>query len=224
MRETPITWVPSLARMEVLSYRCVDLAETLGGKFDEDNEAGCGEWTNHFGDMEESYKSPIIWPRCLPCQTLSTTRGIAHTNSVPNVKSSINRHRKLLFLQLFILFFFLSCLQRLQLGNLFFFSLNTNVKKSVVFAGSEHFWQIKTGPCQHANSVVKLMKSSGTHSWVSLGSWKAFTGIWLMRFRLSLRTCRVEPRWFRAPSSNTLILLLLRYLKTERAHWDIRDL
>lgn len=65
--------------------------------------------------------------------------------------------------------------------------------------------------------LFKLMKSSGTHSWVSLGSWKAFTGIWLMRFRLSLRTCRVEPRWSRAPSSNALILLLLRYLKTETA-------
>lgn len=68
------------------------------------------------------------------------------------------------------------------------------------------------------------MKSSGTHSWVSLGSWKALTGIWLMRFRLSLRTWSVEPRWSRAPSSNTLILLLLRYLNTNKAHSDIRDL
>lgn len=66
------------------------------------------------------------------------------------------------------------------------------------------------------------MKSSGTHSWVSRGSWKALTGIWLMRLRLSLRTCRVEPRWSRAPSSNTLILLLLRYLYIEKAHCDVR--
>lgn len=67
--------------------------------------------------------------------------------------------------------------------------------------------------------TVKPIKSRGTHSWVSLGSWKAFTGIWLMRFRLSLRTCRVEPKWSRAPSSSTLILLLLRYLHTGKVRF-----
>lgn len=74
--------------------------------------------------------------------------------------------------------------------------------------------QMETQPCQHVDSVSELMKDSGTHSWVSLGSWKARIGIWLMRFRLSLRICRVGPRRSRAPSSNTLILLLLRYLNT----------
>lgn len=50
---------------------------------------------------------------------------------------------------------------------------------------------------------------------MSLGSWKALTGIWLMRLRLSLRTCRVEPSWSRAPSSNVPILLLFRYLEDQ---------
>lgn len=63
------------------------------------------------------------------------------------------------------------------------------------------------------------MEPRGTYSRVSLGSWKALTGIWLMRFRLSLRTCRVEPRWSRAPSSNTAILLLFRYLNTTARLW-----
>lgn len=31
-------------------------------------------------------KSPIIWLWCLPSQTLSTPRGIAHTNSIPHVE------------------------------------------------------------------------------------------------------------------------------------------
>lgn len=61
-------------------------------------------------------------------------------------------------------------------------------------------------------NVSKLMEGSETHSWVSLGSWKARMGIWLMRFRLSLKTWRVGPRRSRAPSSKALILLLLRYL------------
>ncbi len=57
-----------------------------GGKFDKDNGARCGEWTNHFGGMEKGNKSPTIQLQCLPSQTLSTPGGIAHTNVVPNVK------------------------------------------------------------------------------------------------------------------------------------------
>lgn len=68
-----------------------------GGKFDKDNGARCGKCTNHFGDMEDGNKLPIIWLRCLPSQTLPTP----HTNSFPNVKhtqTSINRHYKLLLI------------------------------------------------------------------------------------------------------------------------------
>lgn len=61
-----------------------------------------------------------------------------------------------------------------------------------------------------------------TYSWMSFRSWKARMGIWLIRFRLSLRTWRDELRRSRAPSSNTLILLLLRYLNTDKENWSIK--
>ncbi len=99
------------------------------------------------------------------------------------------------------------------------FDICVKAQDEVRFRRVELLQQIKT---HIVSTPSKLMKSNGTHSWVSLGSWKALTGIWLMRFLLNLRTCRVAPRWSRAPSSNTLILLLLRYLNTKTAYCDFQ--
>lgn len=165
------------------------------GKFDEDNGPWCGNWTNHFGDMEEGSKSLILQLWCLPCQTLSTPGGIAHTNSVLNVK-----HTELN--------------QQTPGNHSSPKPLNPldSIKSSKGTQGKIICFQ----PQRDKLCLAKVIKDSGTHSWASLGSWKARIGIWLMRFRLSLRTCRVEPRWSSAPSCSVLILLLLRYLEKEQ--------
>lgn len=59
---------------------------SAGWKFDEDNGAWCGDRTNHFGDKKETNKSPIMWLRCLPCQTLSSTGGITHSDVISNAE------------------------------------------------------------------------------------------------------------------------------------------
>lgn len=131
----------------------------------------------------------------------------------------LNTQRLIRYKLLFIpaLFFNSEKSPKATTGKPIHFQPKHNVE-NILFLQGKLFWQIKTQPCHHTNYVAKLMKSRGTHSWVSFGSWKALTGIWLMRFRLNLRTWSVEPRWSRAPSSNTLILLLLRYLNTNGCH------
>ena len=78
--KTPITGVHSLSRVEALRYKLVDFTARPKGGFDEDNGAG-NELTT-----EEGNKSLIMWLWCLPSQTLSVPKGVAHTNSALNGK------------------------------------------------------------------------------------------------------------------------------------------
>lgn len=84
--------------------------------------------------MEDGNKSLIIWLRCLPSQTLSTPRGIAHTNSVQNVKHTDLDQQTLQTLpHLNSQFFFHSMSPKA--GKLIFLTFVFSLKMNIVFAG-----------------------------------------------------------------------------------------